>query len=69
MPTIFIKILGTITAIIVCGGIGSIGGIAMSYIIATSKPEFSFSYRLSFTLGIVGGTYGLVSSIREVWLR
>jgi hypothetical protein len=69
MSTVLIKTLGTITAIIVCGGIGGIGGIVMSYIISTSKPGFPFSYRLAIIIGIIGGIYGLVSSIREVWLR
>jgi hypothetical protein len=69
MSSIFIKILGTITVVIFCGGVGSIAGIAMAYVIATSKPGYSFSYRLALILGIVCAIYGLVSSIREVWLR
>jgi hypothetical protein len=69
MLPILIKILGSVTAMVVCGGIGNIGGIAASYIISTSKPGFVFSYRLAFILGIAGGIYGLVTSIRELWLR
>jgi hypothetical protein len=69
MPAIVIKILGIATATLIGLVTGGIGGIIMSYILATSKPGFSFNYRLAFLFGTIFGVYGLVSSIRELWLR
>jgi hypothetical protein len=69
MSIILIKILGTITFLIFYGGMGGIFGIVMSYMISISKPGFIFNYRLAFILGIAGGIYGVVSSIRQLWLR
>lgn len=69
MSPMLIKILGTTTTILVGAAIGGVGGIIMSYIISTSKPAFSFNYGLAIITGIAGGVYGLVYSIRELWLR
>jgi hypothetical protein len=69
MPAVVIKILGVATATLIGVLTGGIGGIIMSYILATSKPGFSFNYSLALLFGTIFGGYGLVSSIRELWLR
>jgi hypothetical protein len=68
MSDTMIKILGVATATLVCAAIGGVGGIIMSYIIATSKTQYPFNYGLAFVFGIVFGGCGFVSSIRQLWL-
>ena len=69
MPPILIRILGTLTIISIGGGIGSIAGIAASYVISISRPGAVFNYRLALIYGLFFGACGLVKSIRELWLR
>jgi hypothetical protein len=69
MPPTMIKILGISAIALVCTAIGGVGGIFMSYMLSIIKPQYPFNYGLAFIFGIVFGTYGLVNSIREVWLR
>jgi hypothetical protein len=69
MPPTMTKILGIAAIALFCAAIGAVGGIVMSYIISTSKPQYHFNYGLAFIIGIAGGTYGLINAIREVWFR
>jgi hypothetical protein len=69
MSDTMIKILGIAAISLVCTAVGAVFGIVIAYIILGSKPQYPFGYRLAFIMGIVGGAYGLVNSIREIWLR
>jgi hypothetical protein len=66
MSDMMIKILGVATVTLVCAAIGWMGGIVMTYVIVTSKPQYHFNYNLAFIVGIAAGTYGLFYSIHEI---
>jgi hypothetical protein len=69
MPPTMIKILGTAMSILVGAAIGGVTGIFMSYTLSIIKPQYPFNYGLAFIIGVVAGTYGLIYSIRDLWLR